>query len=357
MDYKDFVEGLKRRGIVVGDETVGYKVNPYLDMPQSLSFDDVSINQSMNVCDSRLDADIKSEVFRGVYLDTPMIASNMSAVVNADFCILLRKLGALGIMHRAFPVEQEYLDEVKKVARECDVVAASVGIGGSQLELAEKLIVHAGANVINIDIAHGYSQAVIDMGRTLKKKFPHIKLIVGNTINPEFMYLVADFADAVKVAIGTGSACITRYTAGCYQHPFSLLQNFHPVSRKLGLPIIQDGGIRGPSDFTKAIAAGANSCMMGGTFARCPESAAELHYVNGVPKKLYFGMASKEAQVRWKGGLKPGTCAEGKSLFLDIGEPAAEFIERFGGALRSGITYAGATDVKSFQDKVEFVRL
>ncbi len=356
MDYKALVESLKRQGILVGDEVVGYKTNPYLDMPKSLAFEDVSINQSMNSCASRLDADVKSEVFRGVFLDVPMIASNMSAVTNASFCIALRKLGALGILHRAFPVEQDYLDEVKKVAKECDLVAASIGVGGSQLELADKLI-SAGANVITIDIAHGYSQPVIDLGRTLKKRYPHIKLVVGNTINTELMYLVADFADAVKVAIGTGSACITRYTAGCYQHPFSLLQNFHPVSRKLGLPVIQDGGIKSPSDFTKAIAAGAGSCMLGGGFARCPESAADLVYVDGVPKKLYFGMASKEAQNRWKGGLKPGTCAEGKSLYLDLGEPVAQFIERYSGALRSGITYSGATDVKSFQDKVEFVRL
>jgi IMP dehydrogenase/GMP reductase len=287
-----------------------------------------------------------------------MIASNMSAVTNAEFCITLRKLGALGILHRAFPVEQDYLDEVKKIAYKSDIVAASIGVGPGQLELADKLIA-AGANVITIDIAHGFSQPLIDLGRAIKKRHPrHIKLIVGNTINTDFMYLVDDFADAVKVAIGTGSACITRYTAGCYQHPFSLLQNFHEVSRKLGLPIIQDGGVSSPAHFTKAIAAGANSCMMGGAFARCPESAADLiEMKDGSFKKLYFGMASLEAQIRWKGGLKPGTCAEGKSLQLDLGEPVAQFIERYSGALRSGITYSGATDVRSFQDKVEFVRL
>lgn len=356
MDYKALVLDMARKGLLVGDEDFGYRINPYLEMPRSLSFEDVSINQDMNACLSRLDADIKSEVFRGVYLDTPMIASNMSAVTNSSFCIALRKLGALGILHRAFPVEQDYIDEVKRVAKECDLVAASIGVGGSQLELADRLIA-AGANIINIDIAHGFSQPVLDLGKTLKKRYPGIKLIVGNTINPKFMKLVADFADAVKVAIGTGSACITRYTAGCYQHPFSLLQNFHSASREYGLPVILDGGIKSPADFTKAIAAGANSCMIGGGFARCPESAADLVYVDGSPKKLYFGMASKEAQARWKGGLKPGTCAEGKSLYLDMGEPAAQFVERYSGALRSGITYSGATDVKTFQDKVEFIRL
>lgn len=356
MDFKALLPDLLAKGIVVGDERVGFKINPYLDMPKSLSFDDVSIDQSMSICASRLDVNTKSEVIRGVYLDKPMIASNMSSVVDSYFCVLLQEHGALGVMHRAFPNEQDYLNEVKLVSGAGGWVAASVGVGSSQIELADRLISN-GANIINIDIAHGYSEALLYTGAAIKKKHPNVKLIVGNTINTELMYLVDGFADAVKVAIGTGSACITRYTAGCYQHPFSLLQKFHTVSRELGLPIIQDGGIKGPADFTKAIGAGANSCMIGGGFARCPESAAEVHYVDGVPKKLYFGMASKEAQVRWKGGLKPGTCAEGKSILLPMGEPVADFIERYIGALRSGITYAGANDVRSFQDNVKFIRI
>ncbi len=356
MDYKAVVTELLKQGLLVGDEHIGFKTNPYLDMPKSLGFTDVAIDQGMNQCLSRLDADIRTEVFRGVWLDVPLIASNMSSVVNAEFCIQLQKLGALGIMHRAFGDISAYLREVRKISNVSQVVAASVGVGTSQVELATQLV-EVGANVITIDIAQGYSQAVIDTGRAIKKNHPSIKLVIGNTINTELMYLVDDFADGVKVGIAQGSACLTKNTAGCTEKQFSAVLKFKEVSRKLGLPILSDGGTKEPGDFTKAIAAGANSVMAGQIFARCPESAADVVDVNGSFKKMYFGMASREAQVRWRGGLKPGTCPEGQTLLLEMGESAASLVERYSGALRSGITYAGATDTKSFQDVARFIRL
>jgi hypothetical protein len=91
--------------------------------------------------------------------------------------------------------------------------------------------------------------------------------------------------------------------------------------------------------------------MAGSIFARCPESAAEI--VDG--KKVYAGMASRYVQDQWKGGLKEGTCPEGKIVHLDLGEPLEMFLKRCRGALRSGITYAGATDIESFQRLAEFV--
>jgi GMP reductase len=97
--------------------------------------------------------------------------------------------------------------------------------------------------------------------------------------------------------------------------------------------------------------------MAGKIFAMCPESAAEIISENGdYPKKVYYGMASRKAQNEWKGGLKVGTCSEGKTVYLNLGEPAEGLLERYSGALRSGITYAGGTDINSFQKEVEFVR-
>jgi IMP dehydrogenase/GMP reductase len=165
------------------------------------------------------------------------------------------------------------------------------------------------------------------------------------------LYEVYRFADALKVGIGSGAACTTKNTAGCYEPQFSAVLKFKEEARRLGMPVISDGGIREPADFVKAVGAGAGAVMAGSIFARCPESAAEV--VEG--KKIYAGMASRYVQDRWKGGLKKGTCPEGKVVPLDLGEPVGRLLERYVGALRSGITYAGATDVKSFQELVEFV--
>jgi IMP dehydrogenase len=279
----------------------------------------------------------------------------MSTVVNADFCIQLYKAGALGIMHRALD-ETPYLAEVQEIASKCSLVAASVGVGDGQFELAQKLIQH-GANIITIDIAHGYCDAVIDLGKRIKQYSPSTKLILGNTINSDMIYEVSEFADAIKIGIAQGAACETKDTAGCTAKQFSAIRSCVFASKQCGIPIISDGGIRKPSDFTKAIMAGANSVMAGSIFARCPESAGEIVNVDGIDKKIYAGMASRQVQNQWRGGLTKGTCPEGKTIYMDIGEPLSKLLERYSGALRSGITYVGELNINDAQRHVKFLRI
>jgi len=353
-------EGLEKGFIV--SEGEGYVWNPSSALSKSLGFEEVALLQGKNKCKSRLEPNLRSEFIRGMYLDVPLIASNMSTVVNVEMCRLLDKAGALGVMHRAWRSEDDYIKAVRQLSANehgfdntkpeaCTIVAASVGVGDSQVYLAERLY-DAGATLLVIDIAHGYSDAVKETAVAIKKCCPFVKLIVGNTINVDMLREFDDVADGVKVGIAQGLACETKNTAGCTERQFSAVFKFKEEASRLGMPIISDGGIREPGDFTKAIAAGANSVMAGSTFARCPESAAEV--VEG--KKIYAGMASRYVQERWKGGLKPGTCPEGKIVPLDIGEPVDKLLERYAGALRSGITYAGATDIQSFQEKVTFIR-
>jgi IMP dehydrogenase/GMP reductase len=326
-----------------------------LQLERSYAFEDVAIKQKKNICSSRLDADISSEIIRGVKLEVPLIASNMSTVVNANFCVQLSKLGALGILHRADD-KNNILSSIKVIARECEWVAASIGIENNQFDFARNII-DAGCNIITIDVAHGFSDTVLDLAKKIKKNFPHIKIIVGNTTNENMIYECYDFVDAIKVGIAQGLACETKNTAGCTEKQFSAVLKFKNISKKFGMPIISDGGIREPADFTKAIAAGANSVMAGSIFAACPESAAPFVYINGKEQKLYAGMASEYVQNEWKGGLKSGTCAEGGVRYLDVGLSMDKLLERYSGALRSGITYAGANSIISFQQNVEFVRL
>lgn len=325
-------------------------------MEESFGFESVAIKQKKNRCLSRLDANTSSEIIRGVRVDIPLIAANMSTVINSSFLLQLMKNGAFGFLHRALP-EPEYLREVAIVAHDSALVPVSIGVGQDQYELALKLIKY-GANIILIDIAHGYSDPVIDLGRKLKKEYPHIKMVVGNTVNVDMVYEVADFADAIKVGLANGLACDTKSTAGCYEKQFSAVLNFRKWSQRYEIPVISDGGLREPADFTKSIAAGANSAMAGSIFAACPESAADT-YMNaeGQLKKVYAGMASEYVQNKWKGGLKPGTCAEGGVRYLDVGKPLAKMLETWQGALRTGISYGGGVDVPSFQECVEFVRL
>lgn len=350
--------------IIFNKITKKYELNSNVllnTMERSFGFEDIAIKQKKNICQSRLDVDISSEIIRGVIRPNPMIASNMSTVVNADFCIQLFKNGALGIMHRA-DTEQNILNEIKKISKECEWVAGSIGVGADQLELANKMIKN-GCNIITIDVAHGFSDTVLELGKKIKQQHPFVKLIIGNTTNPDIFKECYDFVDAIKVGIAQGLACETKNTAGCTEKQFSAVLKFKQLSKNFGIPIISDGGIREPADFSKSIAAGANSIMAGSIFARCPESAAELKTIyshNGSvlsEQKIYAGMASRYVQEKWKGKLKDGTCPEGGIRYLELGEPLNKLLERYSGALKSGITYAGGNSISTFQNSAEFVLL
>lgn len=329
-----------------------------VDFPLSLGFDDVAIIQKKNCVTSRLDVDISSEIVKGVKVKIPLIASNMSSVINAEFLIKILELGAFGFLHRALP-EEVYLKEVDKVVKSGSKwVPVSVGVGEKEWPLINQLHNH-GANIFLIDVAHGYADTVIQLGKRIKHTFPDAKVVLGNTNNLGLLEEASDFADGIKVGIGGGLGCSTATTAGCTEKQFSAVYKFKDRAYDLGMPIISDGGTKIPSDFVKAIGAGASSVMAGSIFARCPESAAETVRTADDPpylKKVYYGMASKMAQDAWKGGLKPRTCAEGKTVYLDLGEPVEALLERYEGALRSGITYGGGFDIESFQNVVEFVR-
>ena len=344
-----------KKGLIVFDPITDQYILKEEEFPLSLGFENVAMSQGKNICVSRSDASIKSEVMRGVFLDIPLIAANMSTVTNAGFCIQLSKLGALGVLHRAAS-QEHILSEVTKIKQSnCPWIAAAIGTGEDQFDFTRKLV-EAGMNIVVIDIANGYCDTVINLGKKIRKEFKDLKIVAGNTSNTNMLYEVDCFADAVKFGLANGSACETKNTAGCNEKQFSTVYNSRKVSKELGLPIISDGGTKEPADFAKALFAGANSVMAGGIFARCPESAAEIVEIDGVFKKVYAGMASRKVQTEWRGGLKAGTCPEGKTVYLNIGESVEALLERYSGALRSAITYVGANNIQDAQKMVKFVR-
>jgi len=277
----------------------------------------------------------------------------MSSVVNAEFCIRLYKFGALGVMHRAFKESGDYLDEVEKIANECPVVAVSVGVKENDFRLINDLH-QAGANCFVVDVAHGFSDSVLKMCRHIKEWYPEVRVVAGNTINSEMIEQYHKYIDAIKIGIGGGSACITANTAGCTKNQFSAVYDCRSTAKAYNIPIISDGAIREPADFSKAIGAGASAVMAGSIFARCPESAAEIVDIGGTKKKVYRGMASRPVQEEWLGKVN-NNCPEGKTVLLDLGESVENLLARYTGALRSGISYAGFDNIEDFKSGCEFI--
>jgi len=257
---------------------------------KSYKFSDIAIYQKENICKSRLDTKIKSEIIRGVIRPLPLLAANMSTVTNAEFSIGLYRLGAMGVLHRAFPNTDDYISETKKITKEIPSVAVSIGIKDSDYILVEKLI-KAGSNIIFVDVAHGFNKYALQMCQHIKKFYPTIKVVAGNTINPDMIGMFNDYVDAIKIGIGGGNSCSTATVVGCTKNQFSAIYDLKEISQKYGMPIISDGNIRCPADFTKAIGAGASCAMAGSIFARCPESASETIEIDGIKKKILAGMS------------------------------------------------------------------
>ena len=129
------------------------------------------------------------------------------------------------------------------------------------------------------------------------------------------------------------------------------------VAKHLGIPLISDGSTKECSHFSKAISLGASAVMMGNVLARCEESSGEVIVIDGVRKKIFSGMSSRRIQEEWHSKkLRKGICPEGRTTYLDIGESLIDVIERYAGALRSCISYVGATDIESLHRLAKFYR-
>ena len=172
---------------------------------------------------------------------------------------------------------------------------AAVGITANVLDRVDALV-KAHVDVVVLDSAHGHSVNVLNCVKMIKEKYPDLPVIAGNVATGEATRdLIEAGADAVKVGIGPGSICTTRVVAGIGVPQVTAVMNCYEVAKEYGIPIIADGGIKYSGDMTKAIAAGANVCMMGSIFAGCDESPGTFELYQGRKYKVYRGMGSISA--------------------------------------------------------------
>ena len=244
-------------------------------------------------------------------------------------------------------------------------VAAAIGVTGDAVERAEALV-NAGVDAVIIDTAHGHTKGVVAVLKDVKKKFPKLEVVVGNIATGEAAkYLVEAGADAVKVGIGPGSICTTRVVAGVGFPQFSAVLEVAAAIKGSGVPVIADGGIRYTGDIPKAIAAGADTVMLGSLLAGTKESPGETIIYEGRKFKSYRGMGSVEAM---KQGSKDRyfqdveddikkLVPEGIVGRVPYKGELYESIHQFIGGLRAGMGYCGAKDVDTLKENGRFVKI
>ena len=317
-----------------------------------LSYDDVLLLPKYSDINSRKEIDLSSNLGNDLLLQLPLLSSPMDTVTEAHMCVAMDTLGGSGIVHRYNTVEEQSILISKAAKKINNNIGAAVGITGDYLERASEAY-NQGANFICVDVAHGHHVSMKIALRRLRIMLgDDYHIMAGNVATLEGINDLADWgANSVRCNIGGGSICSTRIQTG---HGMPGLQTIIDCAKTdRDVAIVADGGIRNSGDIVKALAAGADAVMCGSLFAGTTETPGEtLTDRDGFTWKTYRGMASKEAQVDWKGKY---SSFEGVSSRVPYKGSIKEILFDLDKGIRSGLSYSGARTIKDLQARAEFV--
>ncbi len=315
----------------------------------SLCFDDILLLPQYSDIESRSEVDISASITDSPPLKfkVPIISSPMDTVTEGAMAIEMARCGALGIIHRYNTIKEQSAI-VKEVRLKTDSVAAAIGVSGDFLERAQA-VVSEGTKLLCIDVAHGHHVNVERAIKTLKDRFAEsVAIMAGNVATAAGCYQLDEWgADAIRVGVGGGSICSTRIQTGhgvpTYQSVWS--SKFLDINAK----IIADGGIRNSGDIVKALSAGADFVMLGSLLSGTTEAPGEVINDGNGKFKVYRGMASREAQMDWKGEVRSH---EGVATTVPYKGKVNGIIDELVRGIKSGLSYSGARTISELQAKV-----
>ncbi|MGK5082042.1 guanosine monophosphate reductase [Bdellovibrionota bacterium FG-1] len=315
-----------------------------------ITFDDVLLIPSYNHYESRRLVDISVADKSGkLKLELPVMTSNMDTVTESNMANFIGEKGGIGVLHRFMSIERNV--EEFKACRFPTFV--SLGTSEKDFERAAALR-DAGASLFCIDVAHGHAKYVGKTLKRLREMLPNACFMAGNVAT----YAGADFlascgADILKVGIGGGSVCSTRIKTGFGVPMLTSIQECARVDRS----IIADGGIRTSGDIVKALAFGADFVMLGGMLSGTRPTPGVVINREGRLVKEYRGMASREAQEDFMGGMPEWKTAEGVATYVPYREDEEAIIADIVGGLRSGLTYGGSATIRELQRKLNYMEV
>jgi len=320
----------------------------------SLCFDDVLMVPKYSEIPTREDVDLSSELDPWT-LGSPILSSPMDSITEVDMAVSMAQHDCLGVIHRYNTLDQQLfiVNQVLSMAPNSAHCAAAVGVTGDFSERAEALV-KAGVGVLCLDVAHGHHSLVKDALRQLTSQFgDDVHLMAGNVATLEgYECLVEWGADSVRVGIGGGSICTTRMVTG---HGVPTFQSILDCARSsYNAPIIADGGIKTSGDCVKALAAGAGFVMLGSMLSETTECPGSIFTIaNGEKHKVYRGMASSDAQVKWRG---KASAPEGVSTTVRYRGGVKHILRDLYKGIQSGLSYSGCRNIKELQENVEWIR-
>lgn len=334
------------------------------DLPEYLTYDDVLLLPNYSeVTPSQ--TDVSCQMTQKISLDIPIVASPMDTVCESALAVAIGKEGGYGIIHRNFSIPDQ-VEEVKFVLKEGVLVGAAVGLGTDFADRV-KALVNVGVPEICIDSAHGHSKQVIEAIKFIKTKYPKVAVIAGNVATFEGAKALFEAgAAAVKVGMGPGSICTTRVMSGMGVPQLSAVIEGVRAAKEMGGYIIADGGIKSSGDIVKALAAGANTVMLGSLLAGTDEAPGEMIEVDGKMYKSYRGMGSIAAMKKgsaarygqqYQVGKSKQLVPEGVEGLVPHRGPLTEHLHQLIGGIRAGMGYLGARNLKQLHEKAKFIKI
>lgn len=322
---------------------------------ECLSYDDVLLAPQYSNIRSRDDVDISSHL-GNVKINLPLIASPMDTISEHMMAVKMSNCGAAAVVHRYNTIDEQV--QQVKIARNLSndpdpLIGAAIGITGDYLERAIALK-EANISFICLDVAHGHHIIMKEALEQMRKKFnSYLHIMAGNIATLQGVNDLADWgADSVRCNIGGGSICSTRIQTGHGIAGFQTILDCAKTNRNI--QIIADGGIKNSGDIVKALAAGAHAVMCGSLFAGTDETPGQIfEEADGTHWKTYRGMASKEAQVRWRGRY---SSFEGVSARVPYRGAVQGILTDLEQGIRSGFSYSGAHTLQELQQKAMFVK-
>ena len=308
-------------------------------------YEDIQLVPNKCIVKSRSEIDTRIK-FGPMTFNIPVVPANMQTVIDEKLAVWLAQNGYFYIMHRFD--EDERLPFVKRMHDQGLFASISVGVKPKEHELIDEL---AAQNLvpeyITIDIAHGHSDTVIEMIKHIKQAMPGVFVIAGNVGTPEGVRELENAgADATKVGIGPGKACITKLKTGFGTGGWQLAA-VRLCAKAASKPIIADGGIRNNGDIAKSVRFGASMVMIGSMFAGHEETPGEVVEQDGQKYKVYYGSASQYQKGQYKN-------VEGKKLLVPYRGHISDTLREMQEDLQSSISYAGGKELMSLS-KVDYV--
>ena len=323
---------------------------------EALTYDDVLLQPQYSEIRSRKEIDVGTDLGRGLKLSLPIFSSPMDTITGGHMASSMYKLGGVGILHRYNTIEEQVLQVWRayeySVNSTSPILGAAIGISGDYIERATALLA-AGVDFLCVDVAHGHHILMKEALQKLRNLTDEFHIMAGNVATLQGVNDLADWgADSVRCNIGGGSICSTRVQTG---HGLPGLHTIFECSKTdRDVAIIADGGIRNSGDIVKALAAGADAVMCGSLLAGTTESPGDVFEDrDGFRYKSYRGMASKEAQMKWKGKY---SSFEGVASRVPFRGSVVKILEDVERGIRSGFSYSGALNLKELQHKAKFVR-